>query len=219
MAIQDKIFGKPLATSEERAEQIGVGAGIPIFGLDALTSAAYGPEAALALLIPLGMHRHAVPSAHHHRHSDPAGDRLFQLSADHCCLPQRRRQLYRRHGEPGRESRAAGRRGADDRLHPDRGRRHLGRRDRDDLRTAQISTPHPGALSADSGHPGGRESARGKGYRHRLHRAHVSLHRHLADADCGGRVQDLRSRRPSPSRWTQCRRRCRRRCSFWACGC
>jgi amino acid transporter len=55
MAIQDKIFGKPLATSEERAEQIGVGGGIPIFGLDALTSAAYGPEAALALLIPLGI--------------------------------------------------------------------------------------------------------------------------------------------------------------------
>ncbi len=55
MAIQDRIFGKPLATSEERAEQIGVGAGIPIFGLDALTSAAYGPEAALALLIPLGI--------------------------------------------------------------------------------------------------------------------------------------------------------------------
>jgi amino acid transporter len=55
MAIQDKIFGKPLATSEERAEQIGVGSGIPIFGLDALTSAAYGPEAALSLLIPLGV--------------------------------------------------------------------------------------------------------------------------------------------------------------------
>ncbi len=29
--------------------------GIPIFGLDALSSAAYGPEAALTLLIPLGM--------------------------------------------------------------------------------------------------------------------------------------------------------------------
>ncbi len=55
MAIRDRIFGKPLATSEERAEQIGVASGIPIFGLDALTSAAYGPEAALALLIPLGM--------------------------------------------------------------------------------------------------------------------------------------------------------------------
>ena len=55
MAIQDKIFGKPLATSEERAEHIGVSAGIPIFGLDALTSAAYGPEQALYILIPLGM--------------------------------------------------------------------------------------------------------------------------------------------------------------------
>jgi amino acid transporter len=44
-----------LATTEERAEHIGVAAGIPIFGLDALTSAAYGPETALALLIPLGI--------------------------------------------------------------------------------------------------------------------------------------------------------------------
>jgi amino acid transporter len=48
------LFGKPLATSEERAERIGSAAGIPIFGLDALSSAAYGPEAALTLLIPLG---------------------------------------------------------------------------------------------------------------------------------------------------------------------
>ncbi len=40
--------------SDERAEQIGTAAGIPIFGLDALSSAAYGPEAALTLLIPLG---------------------------------------------------------------------------------------------------------------------------------------------------------------------
>ncbi len=49
------LFGRPLATSEERAEAIGPMAGIPIFGLDALTSAAYGPEAALSLLIPLGL--------------------------------------------------------------------------------------------------------------------------------------------------------------------
>ncbi len=55
MAINDVLFGKPLATSEERAEQIGVAAGIPIFGLDGLTSAAYGPEAAMTLLIPLGV--------------------------------------------------------------------------------------------------------------------------------------------------------------------
>ena len=54
MAFADVLFGRPLATTEERAERIGSGAGIPIFGLDALSSAAYGPEAALTLLIPLG---------------------------------------------------------------------------------------------------------------------------------------------------------------------
>ncbi len=51
----DFLFGRPLATSEERAEHIGPIAGIPIFGLDALSSAAYGPEAALTLLLPLGL--------------------------------------------------------------------------------------------------------------------------------------------------------------------
>ena len=54
MSLADILLGKPLATSDERAEQIGPVAGIPIFGLDALSSAAYGPEAALTLLIPLG---------------------------------------------------------------------------------------------------------------------------------------------------------------------
>jgi amino acid transporter len=54
MAIADILLGRPLATSEDRAEKIGPLAGIPIFGLDALSSAAYGPEAALTLLIPLG---------------------------------------------------------------------------------------------------------------------------------------------------------------------
>src|SRR6202158_1111034 len=55
MNILDAIIGKPIKTSDERAEQIGVRQGIPIFGLDALSSAAYGPEAALSLLIPLGL--------------------------------------------------------------------------------------------------------------------------------------------------------------------
>ena len=53
--IQNLLFGRPLATTEERAEHIGPIAGIPVFGLDALSSAAYGPEAALTLLIPLGL--------------------------------------------------------------------------------------------------------------------------------------------------------------------
>src|ERR1700693_152771 len=55
MNILDLLVGKPLKTSDERAEQIGIQEGIPIFGLDALSSAAYGPEAALSLLIPLGL--------------------------------------------------------------------------------------------------------------------------------------------------------------------
>ncbi len=53
-SITDFLFGRALATHEERAEKIGPVAGIPVFGLDALSSAAYGPEAALTLLIPLG---------------------------------------------------------------------------------------------------------------------------------------------------------------------
>ena len=55
MNILDLLVGKPIRTSDERAEQIGLTQGIPIFGLDALSSAAYGPEAALSLLIPLGL--------------------------------------------------------------------------------------------------------------------------------------------------------------------
>src|SRR5579862_8400038 len=55
MNLLDVVVGKPIRTSDERAEQIGPAQGIPIFGLDALSSAAYGPEAALSLLIPLGL--------------------------------------------------------------------------------------------------------------------------------------------------------------------
>src|ERR1700760_4486355 len=55
MRLSDLLFGKPLATSAEHDEHIGVAAGVPIFGLDGLTSAAYGPEAAMSLIIPLGL--------------------------------------------------------------------------------------------------------------------------------------------------------------------
>jgi len=63
MSLFSLVTGKPLATSEERAEHIGPISGITVFGLDALSSAAYGPEAALTLLIPLGMAgiAHIVP--------------------------------------------------------------------------------------------------------------------------------------------------------------
>src|SRR5437588_8828509 len=54
MALTDYLFGRRLATFEEGEQRVGVWAGIPMLGLDALGSAAYGPEAALTLLIPLG---------------------------------------------------------------------------------------------------------------------------------------------------------------------
>jgi amino acid transporter len=55
MNFVDMLLGRPLATEEDKAERIGAVKGIPVFGLDALSSAAYGPEAALTLLIPLGI--------------------------------------------------------------------------------------------------------------------------------------------------------------------
>ena len=50
----DLLLGRPLKSSKEAREKVGPAAGIAIFGLDALGSAAYGPEAALTVLIPLG---------------------------------------------------------------------------------------------------------------------------------------------------------------------
>ncbi|HTU17648.1 MAG TPA: APC family permease [Gemmataceae bacterium] len=54
MAFTNWLFGRTLASDEEGEQRVGVLAGIPMLGLDALGSAAYGPEAALTLLIPLG---------------------------------------------------------------------------------------------------------------------------------------------------------------------
>jgi amino acid transporter len=54
MSLLDILLGRPVANDEEESECIGPAAGIPIFGLDALSSVAYGPEAALTLLVGLG---------------------------------------------------------------------------------------------------------------------------------------------------------------------
>ena len=55
MSLTDVLFGRPLASSEDQEQRVGPARGIPIFGLDALSSAAYGPEAALTILLPLGV--------------------------------------------------------------------------------------------------------------------------------------------------------------------
>mgnify|MGYP001496569806 CR=1 FL=1 len=51
----DFLFGRPLATGEDESRsRVGSLEGVPILGLDALASAAYGPEALLTVLIVLG---------------------------------------------------------------------------------------------------------------------------------------------------------------------
>ena len=54
MSLRDILFGTRLASYEEEHQRVGTTAAIPMLGLDALGSAAYGPEAALTLLLPLG---------------------------------------------------------------------------------------------------------------------------------------------------------------------
>jgi amino acid transporter len=55
MGFINVLFGRPLASTEDEGERITPTQGIPTFGLDALSSAAYGPEAALTILLPLGL--------------------------------------------------------------------------------------------------------------------------------------------------------------------
>lgn len=54
MSLLDMVFGRPLASREEEQQRVGPLAGVPMLGLDALASAAYGPEAALTVLLVLG---------------------------------------------------------------------------------------------------------------------------------------------------------------------
>ena len=63
MGFIDVLFGRPLASSEDEGQRITPLQGIPTVGLDALSSAAYGPEAALTILLPLGLMgvRYIVP--------------------------------------------------------------------------------------------------------------------------------------------------------------
>ena len=63
MSLRTVLFGKPLRTEAEAEEKIGAVQGVPVLGLDALASAAYGPEAALTVLIVTGAasSRHLLP--------------------------------------------------------------------------------------------------------------------------------------------------------------
>jgi amino acid transporter len=55
VGLLDKILGRPLKSSERKKEALTVVTGVPVLGLDALASTAYGPEAALTILVSLGV--------------------------------------------------------------------------------------------------------------------------------------------------------------------
>ncbi len=211
MSLSDVLFGRPLATSEERAEHIGVAKGIPIFGLDALTSAAYGPEAAMALLIPLG------------------------LSGVHYILPIitaililltivffSYRQTIAAYPSGGGSYTVA-----TENLGEKAGLLAAAALMIDYILTAAVgvsagvtavtsATPEPaaayaGAVPADPGGAGAGEHARRAGYRRGVHAADVPVYRDAADGDRRGRVQVGDQRASIRCRWRRCRRRCRRR--------
>jgi amino acid transporter len=54
MSVLDWVLGRRLANREQAERKIGAFEGVPAMGLDGLGSSAYGPEAALTILIPLG---------------------------------------------------------------------------------------------------------------------------------------------------------------------
>jgi amino acid transporter len=54
MSVVRFILGRPLASNQHEEVKVGVTAGVPAVGLDGLASSAYGPEAALTVLLPLG---------------------------------------------------------------------------------------------------------------------------------------------------------------------
>jgi hypothetical protein len=55
LKIREIILGRRLANREARERKIGAYEGVPAMGLDGFGSSAYGPEAALTVLIPLGV--------------------------------------------------------------------------------------------------------------------------------------------------------------------
>jgi amino acid transporter len=54
LAFLDLLLGPRLANRQYGERKIGVLEGLPAMGLDGVSSSAYGPEAALSILIPLG---------------------------------------------------------------------------------------------------------------------------------------------------------------------
>ena len=79
MSAFDWILGRHLANSEEKEQRVGTVTGISMLGLDALSSSAYGPEAALTILLPLGALGLRIPSHHRVHHCSPLSWFIFPI--------------------------------------------------------------------------------------------------------------------------------------------
>jgi amino acid transporter len=54
VTLRQLLLGKPLRNDQQGEEQIGALSGVPVLGLDAIASSAYGPEAALTAMLAVG---------------------------------------------------------------------------------------------------------------------------------------------------------------------
>ena len=106
--IFDFILGRPLASNEDAGQRIDALRGVSMFGLDALSSAPYGPEAALTILLPVGLA--GLP------YILPISAAIiallivvyFSLSANHRRISEGRRLLYGSPRKPRCEARSGG---------------------------------------------------------------------------------------------------------------
>ena len=55
MSFINKLLGRPLSLKARKKQELTIMTGVPALGLDALASTAYGPEATLMILLPLGL--------------------------------------------------------------------------------------------------------------------------------------------------------------------
>ena len=121
---QGHAFGRPLSTDEEIDERLSKKKALAIFSSDAISSSAYATEEILRA--PARRHRRGrgahLLAPDRDRYRRPAGRCRHQLSPDLLRLSHGRRRIRRRAGEPRQARVARRRRGAADRLHPDRRR-------------------------------------------------------------------------------------------------
>ena len=163
------LVGKPIASTEEQHQRLGIPTALAVFASDAISSTAYATEEILVVLLAATAvpALAQLPGAARHRGGRPAGDRGHELPADDLRLPRRRRCLRRVPREHLAHRRPRRRRLAPRRLHADRRGLDLLGRAGHLVRRAGAPTgglPHPALPRlphpADPGQP-----ARGQGVR------------------------------------------------------